>query len=142
MRATSYRVCLQHTQDLVKIMPKTRLDGEFGKVGTGAKAYIQFYCVNTSCPMDNCFTGHHDRSHQTPEKDILYRIVARPVRSVHLLGGASYFLSRQCDVIASFLFGAWSVWTCFQFICFILLLKYQPSRHPRTETRHLWPCCG
>ena len=34
--------------------------------------------------------------------------------SVHSLGGTSYFLSRQCDVIASFLFGAWSVQTCFQ----------------------------
>ena len=42
------------------------------------------------------------------------------------------FLSRQRDVIASFLFGAWSVWTCFlqrdilklncEFIHFILLL--------------------
>ena len=56
-------------------------------------------------PMDNCFTGRHDRSRQTPEKDVLYIIPAGPVRRVHSPGGASYFLflSRQCDVIASFL---------------------------------------
>ena len=48
---------------------------------------ILFYCVNTSYPMDNCFT---DRSRQTPEKDVLYIIPAGPVSSVHLLGGASY----------------------------------------------------
>ena len=55
-------------------------------------------------PMDNCFTGRRDRSRQTPEKDVLYRIPAGPVRRVHLPGGASYFLflSRHRDVIASF----------------------------------------
>ena len=75
-----------------------------------------FYCVNTSYPMDNCFTGRRDRSRQTPEKDVLYRIPAGPVRRVHLPGGASYFLflSRHRDVIASFSFGAWRVKTCFQ----------------------------
>ena len=67
-------------------------------------------------PMDNCFTGRRDRSHQTPEKDVLYRIPAGPARRVHSPGGASYFLflSRHRDVIASFLFGAWRVKTCFQ----------------------------
>ena len=43
-------------------------------------------------PMDNCFTGRRDWSRQTPEKDVLYIILARPVTSVHSLGGASYFL--------------------------------------------------
>ena len=66
--------------------------------------------------MDNCFTGRRDRSRQTPEKDVLYRIPAGPVRRVHSPGGASYFLflSRHRDVIASFSFGAWRVKTCFQ----------------------------
>ena len=75
-----------------------------------------FYCVNTSYPMDNCFTGRRDWSHQTPEKDILYRIPAGPVRRVHSPGGASYFLflSRHRDVIASFSFGACRVKMCFQ----------------------------
>ena len=74
-----------------------------------------FYCVNTSYPMDNCFTGRRDRSRQTPEKDVLYIIPAGPIRRVHSPGGASYFLflSRQRDVIASFSFGAWRVKTCF-----------------------------
>ena len=52
----------------------------------------QFYCVNTSYPMDNCFTGRRDRSRQTPEKDVMYIIPAGPVSSVHSLGGASYLL--------------------------------------------------
>ena len=41
---------------------------------------IYIYCVNTSYPMDNCFTGRHDRSCQTPEKDILFIIPAGPVK--------------------------------------------------------------
>ena len=53
---------------------------------------LSFYCVNTSYPMDNCFTGRRDRSRQTPEKDVLYIIPAGPVSSVHSLGGASYLL--------------------------------------------------
>ena len=40
---------------------------------------LYFYCVNTSYPMDNCFTGQRDRSRQTTEKVILYRIPAGPV---------------------------------------------------------------
>ena len=65
--------------------------------------------------MDNCFTGRRDRSRQTSEKDVLYIIPAGPARRVHSPGGASYFLflSRHRDVIASFLFGAWRVKTCF-----------------------------
>ena len=76
---------------------------------------LHFYCVNTSYPMDNCFTGRRDRSRQTSEKDVLYIIPAGPARRVHSPGGASYvlFLSRQRDVIASFSFGAWRVKTCF-----------------------------
>ena len=74
-----------------------------------------FYCVNTSYPMDNCFTGQRNRSRQTSEKDVLYIIPAGPARRVHSPGGASYFLflSRHRDVIASFSFGAWRVKTCF-----------------------------
>ena len=54
-------------------------------------------------PMDNCFTGRRDRSRQTPEKDVLYIILAGPVSSVHSLGGASYLLPvRQSDVSSSF----------------------------------------
>ena len=41
--------------------------------------YCYFYCVNTSYPMDNCFTGRRDRSRQTTEKIILYKIPAGPV---------------------------------------------------------------
>ena len=39
-------------------------------------AQYNFYCVNTSYPMDNCFTGWRD---QTPEKDVLYILPAGPV---------------------------------------------------------------
>ena len=38
-----------------------------------------FYCVNTSYPMDNCFTGQRDRSRQMTEKVILYKLPAGPV---------------------------------------------------------------
>ena len=74
-----------------------------------------FYCVNTSYPIDNCFTGRRDRSCQTSEKDILYNPEGL-ARRVHSPGGASnfLFLSRHHAVIASFLFGAWRVKTCFQ----------------------------
>ena len=48
-------------------------------------------------PMDNCFTGRRDRSRQTPEKDVLYIILAGPVSSVHSLGGASYLLPVQTE---------------------------------------------
>ena len=41
------------------------------KIGT-------FYCVNTSYPMDNCFTGRRDRSRQMTEKVILYKLSAGP----------------------------------------------------------------
>ena len=91
--------------------------------------------------MDNCFTGRRDWSRQTPEKDVLYRIPAGPVRRVHWPGGASYFLflSRHRDVMASFSFGAWRVKTCFQrqgnfgFIPNSSVLLY-----PRREAGILW----
>ena len=38
-----------------------------------------FYCVNTSYPKDNCFTGRRDRSRQMTEKAILYKLLAGPV---------------------------------------------------------------
>ena len=44
-------------------------------------------------PMDNCFTGRCDLSHQTPEKDVLYIIPAGQDRRVHSPRGASYFLA-------------------------------------------------
>ena len=112
-----------------------------------------FYCVNTSYPMDNCFTGRRDRSRQTPEKDVLYRIPAGPVRRVHSPGGASYFLflSRHRDVIASFSFGAWRVKTCFlvlyrthpfYFIFEVIQKLYlQPCHHQHKDEVHtdtLW----
>ena len=74
-----------------------------------------FYCVNTSYPMDNCFTGRRDRSRQTSEKEVLYIL---PTGLVTECAFARWyivlpFLSRQCDVIASFSFGVKSVQTCF-----------------------------
>ena len=39
----------------------------------------QFYCINISYPMDNCFTGRRDRSRQTTGKVILYIIPAGSV---------------------------------------------------------------
>ena len=48
-------------------------------------------------PMDNCFTSRRDRSRQTPEKDVMYIILAGPVSSVHSLGGASYLLPVQTE---------------------------------------------
>ena len=41
--------------------------------------YVKTLIVNTSYPMDSCFTGRRDRSRQTPEKDVLYIIPAGPV---------------------------------------------------------------
>ena len=77
---------------------------------------INFYCVNTSYPMDNLL----NRSAQTGPPNARKR---RPVfppagRSVVLctpqMAPRTSFLSRQPDVIASFSFGACTVQTCFQ----------------------------
>ena len=67
----------------------------------------QFYCVNTSYPMDNML----NRSAQTGPPNVRKR---RPVfppagRSSHCtrqVACRTSFLSRQADVIASFSFGA------------------------------------
>ena len=65
--------------------------------------------------MDNCFTGRHDRSRQTSEKDVLYIIPAGPVTECTFARWRIVLplLSRQHDVIASFSFGAKSVQTFF-----------------------------
>ena len=70
---------------------------KYSLLHTDIEINIHFYCVNTSYPMDNCFTGRRDRSRQTPEKDVLYIIPAGPVSSVHSLGGASYLLPVQTE---------------------------------------------
>ena len=76
---------------------------------------VDFYCVNTSYPMDNML----NRSAQTGPPNVRKR---RPVfppagRSVVLctpqMAPLTSFLSRQPDVIASFSFGACTVQTCF-----------------------------
>ena len=41
---------------------RPRLAGEFRKVRTGAKADLQFYCINTSYPMDTSFCIKSDRT--------------------------------------------------------------------------------
>ena len=79
----------------------------FWKVSLLIAAYkriYQFYCVNTSYPMDNCFTGRRDRSRQRPEKDVLYIIPAGPASSVHSLGGASILSSCPDRVTSVHLF--------------------------------------
>ena len=71
-----------------------------------------FYCVNTSYPMDNML----NRSAQTGPPNVRKR---RPVfppagRSSHCtrqVACRTSFLSRQADVIASFSFGACTAWT-------------------------------
>ena len=52
----------------------------------------QFYCVNTSYPMDNSLSGRRRPARQTSEKDVL--CFHRPGRSsaVHLPDGVWYFL--------------------------------------------------
>ena len=77
-----------------------------------------FYCVNTSYPMDNCFTGRCDRSRQTPEKDVLYIIPAGQASSVHSLGGASILASCPDRVTSVHLFrlARVEVQTRFEFI--------------------------
>ena len=60
-------------------------------------------------------TGRPYRSRQTPEKDVLYKLPAGPVTECAFVRWRIVltFLSRQRDVIASFLFGAKNVQTCF-----------------------------
>ena len=68
---------------------------------------LLFYCVNTSYPMDNCFTGRRDRSRQTSEKDVLYILPAGPVTGCAFARWriVLHFLFTPLDVIASFSFG-------------------------------------
>ena len=88
---------------------------------------IQFYCVNTSYPMDNML----NRSAQTGPPNIRKR---RPVfppagRSSYCTRQVAHrtsFLSRQPDVIASFSFGACTacteyleLWNFFKFCEFV-----------------------
>ena len=56
--------------------------------------------------MDNCFTGRHDRSRQTSEKDVLYILPAGPVTEYAFARWriVLHFLFTV-DVIASFSFG-------------------------------------
>ena len=69
---------------------------------------FRFYCVNSSYPMDNCFTGRRDRSRQTSEKDVLYILPAGPVTECAFARWriVLHFLFTPIDVIASFSFGA------------------------------------
>ena len=76
-----------HTQ--IKCLLKALIFGTYKIANLISK--LNFYKL-IPYPMDNCFTGRHDRSRQTPEKDVLYIIPAGPVSSVHSLGGASYLL--------------------------------------------------
>ena len=75
-----------------------------------------FYCVNTSYPMDNLL----NRSAQTGPPNARKRHPVFPPagRSVILctpqMAPRTSFLSRQPDIIASFSFGAFTVQTCFQ----------------------------
>ena len=62
--------------------------------------------------MDNWFTGRRDRSLQTTEKVILYKITVL----ICQVSPRAYFLSRQNDVTASFSFGAW-VYGCVFAVC-------------------------
>ena len=84
--------------------------------------------------MDNCFTGRRDRSRQTSEKDVLYIISAGPARRVHSPGGASFFLSRHCDVIASFSFGAWRVKTSNKPGRVVAKPQHSPRSRPRVSS--------
>ena len=53
---------------------------------------VQFYCVNTSYPMDNSLSGRRGPARQTSEKDVLcLHRLGRP-STVHSPDGVSYFL--------------------------------------------------
>ena len=77
---------------------------------------VLFYCVNTSYPMDNLL----NRSAQTGPPNVRKRRPVFPMGGLAVvlctpqMAPSTSFLSRQPDVIASFLFGACTVQTCFQ----------------------------
>ena len=53
---------------------------------------MEFYCVNTSYPMDNSLSGRRGPARQTSEKDVLcLHRLGRP-SGVHSPDGVSYFL--------------------------------------------------
>ena len=56
-------------------------------------------------PMDNYFTGRRDWSCQMTEKAVLYKLLAGPVTDYAFArySPCTSFLSRQRDIIASFL---------------------------------------
>ena len=86
------------------------------KIEQSPKIFLQFYCVNTTYPIDNLL----NRSAQTGPPNVRKRSPVFPLagRSVALctpqMAPRTPFLSRQPDVIASFSFGACTVQTCFQ----------------------------
>ena len=51
-----------------------------------------FYCVNTSCPMDNSLSGRRGPARQTSEKDVLCLHRLGRSSTVHSPDGVSYFL--------------------------------------------------
>ena len=72
------------------------------------------YCVNTSDPMDKCYTSLGNKSRQMTEKAILcFYWQDQQVVCIRLVAHCISFLSRKRDVMAFFLFGACSVQTCF-----------------------------
>ena len=73
-----------------------------GKIGN-LISKLNFYKL-IPYPMDNCFTSRRDRSRQAPEKDVLYILPPGPVMGVCIrqVSPLTFFLSRHCDVIASF----------------------------------------
>ena len=89
---------------------------------------LQFYCVNTSYPMDNML----NRSAQTGPPNVRKRRPVSPPagRSSHCtrqVACRTSFLSRQADVIASFSFGACTagtnIWKLFYFLFYVSLKK-------------------
>ena len=116
---------------------------------------MDFYCVNTSYPMDNLL----NRSVQTGPPNVRKR---RPVfppagwssHYTRQVAHCTSLLSRQPDVMASFSFGActactniWKLWNTLNFceleevLCFITLQI--TSSHVRSFLK-LWHClnCG
>ena len=75
------------------------------------KTYV--YYIHTSNPMHNYSSSRHWPTLQLTEKAVVCSHWQDWSSTVHLLGGAAYFLSGQCDIIASFLFGTCTVKTDF-----------------------------
>ena len=69
----------------------------------------EFHCINTSYPMDNCFTGRRNQSRQIPEKDVLYILLAGPVTEC-AFARWRIVLPSCLDIVMSYLF---CMKTCF-----------------------------